>query len=637
MLQRITVLFVSLLISYSGLQAQKKDSKTAKDFAEAIKLSDNKDFKSAIYIFKRILQKEPQNLEVLYNLGHCYLNTSDGPDSAVVFFERAANELKEEQYLTELGVDLQLSLGKSYQMLLRHEDALDIYGNFLKMLTAEDEILEKEIRREMEICENAIELMKNPVELKVTNLGPEINSQYDDHSPIVSADESLLLFTSRRASSYSERMPDGQYIERIYQSSAEDETWDKAKILKENLFKRLGHEASVCLSADGTDLYIYKNDVNGQNIYLSNFDGTTWTEPVKLPAPINSKYDETHASISSDKSILFFTSNRPGGFGGLDIYQVRRLPDGNWGLPKNLGSEINTEYDEETPIIHPDGRTLFFSSEGHNSMGQLDLFYSHVNADSSWNAPENMGYPINTPDDDFFFVPTTTLNKAYYASSRFDDNLGGSDLYLVEYKEPVDNRLAVIKGVVKGTNDAPLENVRIHVTDQADGSQIGIYRPHPGTGRYVLILEADKEYDIRFSGLGFEETLEHLSVTQEMSYKKFHTTTALDQVTLIAKAVEEPEKPEEALDVSDGIPYYTVQILSLKWPVESYDVFGTLERGIIKEYKCQDGFYRYAYGLFKGYKATLKAKEKVLETGKWQDAFVRDVKQYDDLIEKKEE
>ncbi len=639
MLQKTSIIVILLLFTISGIQSQNtKSKKLAKDFSEAVKLSENMDFEEAIIIFKRILKETPDDIEVLYNLGHCYLNTSNGPDSAVIFFERASKEFPKEEFLSDLGVDLQLSLGKSYQMLFRHKDAIDVYVNFLKMLSPEDVELEAEARREKEICENAIELINNPVELKVKNLGSHINSKYDDHSPIISADESILIFTSRRASSYSERMPDGQYEERIYISEMAGDTLGKAKILKKGLFKRQGHVAGVGLSADGTELLIYRNDVNGRNIYESKYDGSTWAEPVKMPAPINSKYDETHASLSSDNSMLFFTSSRPGGYGGLDIYQVRRLPDGTWGLPNNLGPEINTEYDEETPIIHPDGRTLFFSSEGHNTMGQLDIFFSHVNVDSTWSEPVNIGYPINTPDDDFFFMPTTTLNKAYYASSKFEDNYGRSDLYEIEYKEPVENRLAVIKGVVRSTNDAPLEKVRIYVTDRSDGSQVGIYRPHPGTGKYVLILEAEKDYDIRFTGLGFEETKESLSVTREMSYKKSHQTTPLDEVIMIAIAVEKPEEEKLACsDISDGIPCYTVQILSLKWPVKSYDVFETLEHDLIKEYKCEDGFYRYAYGLFKGYKLTIKAKEKVLKTGKWQDAFIRDEKQYDDLIEKPKE
>ncbi|NPA35339.1 MAG: tetratricopeptide repeat protein [Chlorobi bacterium] len=637
MLKKISTVFILFVLVVLSVNAQQiNDKKLVKDYNEAVKLANNNDFEDAITIFKSILEKAPEDIDVLYNLGNCYLNTSNGPDSAVIMFEKASRLLPEEDYMSELGVDLQLSLGKSYQMLMRYDDAIDLYKNFLKMLSEDDVELEKEVRRELEICYNAKDMISHPVALKVKNLGPKINSKYDDHSPIVSADESILIFTSRRASSYSERMPDGQYEERIYISTLDENgNYKKARILRKDLFKRPGHTAGVSLSADGTELLIYRNDVNGSNIYEVKFDGTNWTEPVKMPAPINSKYDETHASLSYDNNIIFFTSNRPGGFGGLDIYQVRRLPDGSWGLPKNLGPAINTPYDEETPVLHPDGKTLFFASEGHNTMGNFDIFYSHINADSTWSEPVNIGYPINTPDDDFFFTPTTTRNKAYYASSKYEDNYGRSDIYEIEYQEPVDNRLAVIKGVVHTMNDAPLENVRIYVTEKPDGTQVGIYRPNPGTGKYVLILEADKDYNIRFTGLGFEDTSKDISVTKEMSYKKYHTISSLDEIMMVSKPVEKKKETGTCV-ADDGIPCYTIQILSLKWPVKSFDVFSPLEQEQIKEYKCKDGFYRYSYGIFKGYKKSLKGKEKVLKTGKWQDAFIRDVKQYEDLIEKKE-
>ena len=637
MLRKLSFIVLLSVFTISGVYSQKiKNRKLAKEYNEAIRLSENKDFENAIPLFKRVLNVYPNDLDVLYNIGHCYLNTSDGPDSAVVFFERASKELQEDQYLSDLGIDLQLSLGKSYQMLLRYDDAIDVYKNFLKMLPGDYADLEKEIRRELQTCKNGKELVAHPVELKVKNLGPHINSKYDDNSPIVSADESVFIFTSRRPSEDNELMPDGQYEERIYISHLEGDALGEAKLLKKGLFKRPGHVADVGLSSDGTELLIYRNDINGSNIFESKFDGTQWSEPVKLGEPVNSKFDERHASLSSDNSMMFFTSDRPGGYGGMDIYQVRRLPDGSWGLPKNLGPKINTELDEATPVIHPDGKTLFFSSEGHNSMGGLDIFYSHVNPDSTWKDPVNIGYPINTPDDDFFFMPTTTLNKAYYASSKYKDNYGRSDLYEIKYKEPVENRLVVVKGVVRTTNDAPLENVRIYVTNRADDSQVGIYRPHPGSGKYVLILEANKDYNIRFAGLGFEEFKESFSVSRSMSYKKTHQTMSLDDVTLIGLVQEKKEEGPGCTVGPDGIPCYTVQILSLRKPVKSFDVFETLEHDLIKEYKCKDGWYRYSYSVFKGFKASLKGKEKVLKTGKWQDSFIRDVKQYDDLIDKSE-
>jgi len=643
MIQPNALLLAALLLITQLTLSQTTTKIDNKKFNQAVRLADDKAFGEAIELFSDILEADPENIPALYNIGNCYLNTSDGPDTAIVFFKKAYSLLEDDEKIGDLGVDVQLSIGKSYQHLLKHEKAISTYEELISILPAEDELLRQDAMREIEICENAIELMQKPVTLKVTNLGPNINSKYDDHSPLISADQSMLFFTSRRASSYSEKLFDGQYSERIYSSTTENDEWKKAKSLQE-LFRKPGHEAGVGLSAQGTELVIYRNDVDGANLYISMYDGSSWTEPVKMEKPINSNYEETHATASADKQTLYFTSNRPEGMGGLDIYRVRRLPNGEWGKAENMKA-FNTMYDEETPILHPNGKVMYFSSEGHNSMGQFDIFYSIMDNDGNWGPVVNMGYPINTPDDDFFFVPTTTPNIAYYASSRYDDNYGGSDIYLIEYEEAEINRLAVIKGCINGTEDAPIENVEITVTKKGEQTPVGQYKPHPGTGRYVLILEAEEEYNIEYSGIGFESQNKTVNVTREMAYKKSNETSSIDDIMMASLEKTESDQaatdliaddssqPVTSYDTSDGIPYYTVQILALKKPVSSYDVFKDLEHDLIDEHKCNDGFYRYSYGAFKGFKAALKGKETVLNTGLWLDSFVRNIEQYKALEE----
>ncbi|WP_430812077.1 MULTISPECIES: tetratricopeptide repeat protein [unclassified Carboxylicivirga] len=627
-------LIMALLLVLTRLTLAQSDAKIDnKTFNAAVRLADDEAFDEAIDLFSQLLKEAPNNIPILYNLGNCYLNTSDGPDTAIVYFEKAFHLLQEEERIGDLGVDLQFSIGKSYQHLYQHDKAIATYEALIEMLPPADELLRQDALREIEICENAIQLMQSPVELKVKNLGSGINSKYDDHSPLITADQNLLLFTSRRASSYSEKLFDGQYAERIYSATKDDAGWEKAKSLKE-LFKRAGHEAAVGLSAEGSEMIIYRNDVDGANLYTCLYDDDTWSEPIKMKDPINSKFDETHATATADKQTIYFTSNRPEGLGGLDIYRVRRLPNGQWGKAENMAA-FNTPFDEETPILHPNGKVMYFSSEGHNTMGQFDIFYSVMDKEGNWGPAINMGYPINTPDDEFFFVPTTTPNIAYYASARYDDNLGGSDIYRIEYEEPEVNRLAVLKGSLAASDDAPIENVIINVTDEATQQTIGQYRPHPGTGKYVLILEADGKYKIEYGGNGFKTQQRTIEINREMTYKNSSKAFEFNDIMLASVApapVDDKVATEVTYDISDGIPYYTVQILSLKRPVASYAVFKNLEQDLIKAYQCKDGFYRYAYGTFKGYKAALKAKEKVLKTGLWHDSFVRDIKQYDSLI-----
>jgi len=634
MIQRFLLVTITIVLSASFLSAQTRDNKKFKD---AVYLMDNEAYEEAKVLFEELLGEDENDVEVLYNLGYCEMSLG-AHDKSIAHFETLYSVLPPEELTSSVGIDVQSFIGMNYQLMLKPEEAIDLYMKVLEDVDPSNEIVVNNLRRQIEHCENAIELMAKPVKLEVTNLGPQVNSKYDDHSPLISADESLLFLTSRRASSYSDLLPDGQYAERIYYSDKEESgEWDKAKSLKE-LFRKQGHEAGVCLSIDGTELYIFRNDIGGSNLYHSTFDGEDWTEPVKLPEPINSRYDETHASISPDNSTLYFTSNREGGLGGLDIYRVRRLPNGEWAKPENM-TILNTPYDEETPMIHPDGKTLYFSSEGHNSMGKFDIFYSQLQDDGEWSAPQNIGYPINTPDDDFFFVPTATQNIAYYASSKYEGSLGGSDIYLVEYEEPEINRLAVFKGKIN-TGDAPLENVRIYVSEADTNEEVGAYKPHPGTGKYVLILEAEKKYKIVYAGDGYEEVSANVDVEREMAYKKSTQTMTLKDTQMKYIAQEEPVGDMETaqMDESDGIPYYTIQFVSLKEPLKSYDKFveNGLDTKLIKVYECKDGWFRYAYGAFKGYKATQKAKSTTFGNIKiWDDAFVREIKQYENLVKEK--
>lgn len=364
---------IALLAVIMPATAQAQSSSVTKLFNRAAEYAKKQDYEKAIPLFKKVLEKEPENKNVLYNLGNCYLNINDRHDSAAVYFKRSIELLDDDDYNTDIGIDLHLSLAKTQQLLYKYEDAMATYNKMSTFIGPDMNTLQEEIDREIEICNNGIHFMKNPVKLEVHNLGSNVNSSYDDHSPLVSADESIVLFISRRRSSYSQILEDGQFSEKIYIANKEGENWKKAKALKEVL-ERDAHESGVCLSADGNELYILRSDFQGQNLYVSEYDGDNWSEPYLLPEGINSRYNETHASINADKSVLFFTSDRKGGLGGLDIYMVRKLPNGNWGKSVNLGNNINSPYDEETPMIHPDGKTLFFSSKVETPWASLIFF-----------------------------------------------------------------------------------------------------------------------------------------------------------------------------------------------------------------------------------------------------------------------
>ncbi len=638
-MSRFIVTTLILLCIVPFLTGQTNES-NSKQFDAAVDLHEKGNQGKAITLFRRVLDSEPDNEIVLYYLGSCYLEENLSVDSATYFFKKSADLLEQADYNTDFGIDLFMSYAKANQLTYHFDEAIKVYKELLKFVDPQLIDLQAEINREIETSNYAIEMVKNPVKLEVKNLGPNVNSKYDDHSPLLNADESLLLFTSRRLSSYAQIMDDGQFSEKIYSSRKVDGNWSPSEIIT-SIVKSSSHEAGLCLSTDGTELYMVINSVKGRDIYVSNYDGETWSEPFMLPEGINSRYDESHASINSDKSLLFFTSNRKDtvGKGGLDIYMVRKLPNGNWGNPKNLGDVINTEFDEETPMIHPNGRVLYFSSKGHNTMGGYDIFYSVMNNDSTWSEPVNMGYPINTPDDDFFFVPAVAENKAYMASSRFEDNYGGSDIYEIVYEAPVEQRLAVVKGQLTGDNpDATWDDVKIKVSEVGNNEIIGVYKPNPVTGKYILILEANKSYDVAYEGYGIETKQETLDVTNDMTYHNAQQSFKADKVNLVAKDVPPVTSEESGAVQSANIPAadvlkekYTVQFVALHEEVKEHKVFSKLDKQKIVVFKCKDGVYRYVYGSYKTFRDAKDAKQKVIEATGYKDPFVRFLWQLDQL------
>jgi hypothetical protein len=628
------VLSIVFMFFIHSAYSQSRDERFNRDYANAIRLVKMNNYGEAVKILKRLYLKDADNQDVLFNLANSYMNTSDGADSAVIYYNKALELLPADQYNTLYAVELHLSLAKALQLVKNPAKALEIYSLLENRVSTRNAELDAELRQEKEYCNTAIEFMKNPVTMEVTNLPVPLNSKYNDHSPLLTADESMMVFTSRRPAG-TQIMDDGQYPERIFVSRFVNNAWSRPVAIK-SLFKSDGHEAAVHISADGRYLFIYRVDIQGQNLYRSEFDGETWSSAEKMPAPISSRFDETHICLSADGTVAYFTSNRPGGYGGFDIYRSRQLPDGNWGVPQNLGPSVNTPEDEESPVLHPDGKTLYFSSRGHKSMGGFDIFYSKEVADSTWTDAVNLGYPVNSADDDIFFVPTTVRNRAFYASTRFEPKVGGIDLYEIGYEEPEDARLAVLKGRINAS--VPIDNVRISVFDD-DGDMVGIYKPNPVSGKYIMILVADKNYNLEYEGAGFEKYAQPLFVDGSKAYGRNKELVTIGDITMVAdKDIASAQTPvadvgKDGMD-DDGIPWYTVQVLSLRQPVDNPNAWDGLNADEVKEYKYADGWYVYTVGSYKGFKAAVKAKQEIIEKTKYDDSFVRDPKQYEKFLKK---
>lgn len=662
---RLKILFLFLVASTSfvfisaGIDEDKTFQPSSLKFEKGLNYEENGNYKQAEVIYKKLTKNNTAlTAELLYHIGVCQLYATHA-DSAAVTLQKAA-ELVDNKYInSDLSIDILLNLGKAHQIALNPEEAIVRYGQLLHIISDSDVELKKEIEDEIQSCKNAEIYMENPVEISIKNLGSNINSASDDHSPVVSLDENQIYYTSRQKSGKENSLRDGDNPEKIYHSIFSSKVWSKNFIL-EVFFRNFENESALSLSADGSELFLFRNDLEGQSIYESIYNGKTWGKPFKLPAPINSPANETHACLSPDKSTMFFTSDRAGGIGGKDIYLVRKQKDGTWGSLTNLGPKINTKLDEETPVFHYDGKTLYFASEGHQSMGRMDVFYSQMNPDSTWNDPINLGYPINSPDDDFFFAPSITKDHAFYASSRQGDTYGGSDIYRVEFKKFVKGDLAVVEGVVDPGNKSNLQagKIRILVSLKETNAPVGNYSPN-ADGKYMLFLETGKEYNVVQKEEGFDDVKTEIAVGKELAYKpsqKFVSFASLkvepplvlansnvDTVKLNAKTLDASGRPllegmtsleaktvakNNTSVVSDSTlapKVYTIQLLALKRrarPFKNY--FASISKDYkIKQHRCIDGYTRFTTGSFNSIPDAQKSLDVIKSSGLYKDAFIR--------------
>ncbi len=511
-------IFVAIIVAPNVMFAQNDDEEM---FYIANDYVDSENFENAIRLYKRVLDEEPDDPKINFKLGFCYLNTSHKKDQAIKYIKKSVDyyEAKRRRRRKKKLEYLESSfyLAKAYQANYKFDTAIEQYNKLKKKVTSKK--LLGIIDNEIMACAKSKALLDKTLELKIYSLGNVVNSEYSDHSPFVSADDSLLMFTSRRANKYNKKTDeDGEYDENIYVSyKNEDGSWSEPKDIGTNI-NTGDHEAVIGLSVDGQKLFIYKSEDRG-SIYTSTLDGDVWSKPKKLDDNINTRYRETHASLSSDGKILYFTSDRKGGYGGLDIYCAYKQKDGTWGNVKNLGPEINTEEDERAPYIHPDGVTLFFSTKGHGGLGGFDIFTSQLNEAGKWTKPENIGYPVNTSSDDIYYIGTAGGRRSYYTSSQ-KGGLGSTDLYCIDFnKSKIKHNLSLITGKVKICRGS-LPPVTIKVLNAETNDIVGTYKPNSKTGKFLFVLKQGKKYKLIFEVNNETIKEEEFNIAENSPYKQ---------------------------------------------------------------------------------------------------------------------
>ena len=401
---------------------KKVDTKEFIQNGDEYYFSDFPEYEQAIPHYEMAIKAEPANAELNYKLGVCYLNSHNK-------FKAKDYLIKAAELNSKLDPIIDFYIGRSYHIHAEFDKAIAAYSKFLNN---ENVQLQVEAKKHIAECVNGKELVQKPITITIENLGAAVNSMYPDYAPYISSDENLLLFTSRRPDTYGGKSDDfdGVYFEDIYECSQNGTLWQQAKNAGEPV-NTPTHDAVAGISGDGKTMFVFKGDRNEGDILVSKLEKGIWSTPASAGKNINSKFHESTASISPDGNTLYFISDRPGAAGGRDIFKSQwDAAKKEWMKPESAGADINTIYDEEGVFIHPDGTTLYFSSKGHNTMGGYDIFTSKL-INGVWQKPVNIGYPINTPDDDVFFSVAKN-GHAFYTSIR-KDGYGDKDIYRITF------------------------------------------------------------------------------------------------------------------------------------------------------------------------------------------------------------
>lgn len=440
-IQRVLLFSTFLLPFVTPVFSQQDPKEIARQYMEQAELimAETKAMDDARELMVTAADQDTTFIKANYEAGRMHLMTV-GKDRAVKYFMRVYRQDPAYRF------DIEFLIGRSYQYGEDFDKALQFYNLYKQKLASKSNYQGKDkvdlptVDRAIFECENGKEFVSSPGNFSIVNIGREINSEFEDYAPVLNENEDEIVFTTRRREdNLNENVfEDNKPYEDIFIAKKTGATWAFAKNIGP-IVNTPYHESSVALSADGNTLFIFNDEGGGDIKYSERQPGGEFAAPVPLPGIINSSFEEKSISISKDEKTLYFSSNRPGGFGGLDLYKATKDSKGEWTNVKNLGPQINTDLDDDGVFIDYDDVTLYFSSKGRKGMGGYDVFKATYDpAKNEWSEPVNVGYPINTPDDDIFFVMSKDGKRAYYSSVR-EDGMGYTDIYMITIPEGLKN------------------------------------------------------------------------------------------------------------------------------------------------------------------------------------------------------
>jgi hypothetical protein len=530
------------------LSSQKKPASYKDYFLEGSYQMLEGDMDKAQTNFELAYQLDSSSSNINYLLAVCYSQNPMYKTRAERYLAVAIKNISNSYRTDDASETAAPPLALFYYGMAEHvnykfDEALATYEKFRQFVDPKDKEYQQMLEKEIATTKLAKQFASQPINVLITNLGDSVNSPWPEYSPVFSADERMLIFTTRRPNTTGGlKTEDGQYFEDIVVSYRDDKgNWSKPVPLSANV-NSIGHEASINLTPDGQTLIVFKNDANSKNpegdgnIYYTTFDGKDWSPLKEFGSNVNTPFFEGHACLSADGNVLFFSSERPGGYGGKDIYRCIKLPNLKWSKALNMGPLINSPYDEDGGFIHPDGQTFFFASNGPKSMGGYDIMFATLNEDNKFSNVTNIGYPINTTEDDVFYVTSPDGKRGYFSSAK-QGGFGEKDLYMITIAEFKETFLALFKGqLIPAEGEVLPDNIQIIVTDKQTNEIIGTYRPKLVNGTFSTILPPGKEYNFSYqTDAGEEFYNEDVFVSNDVSYQEIKREVNLEPVRLVGK------------------------------------------------------------------------------------------------------
>jgi len=578
--------YLTLLLAFlsmaSGLDAQQRLDVRKKDFRivetglndawKSIKAGDKLfdkgpgTFRDARISYLKAYRYNPNCASLNYNIGLCYL-FSDEKFEAIKYFSKAA---KSDPHVAP---DIKYLLGRAYHMTLEFDKAISYYTDFLNLLGTEKRstVTANRVNRLIEQCRNGKELVSKPQRVVISNLGKSVNSVEDDYNPVFSDDEKTMFFTSRRLNNEKDRRNpfDNKFYEDIYFAQFDAGRWSEAQRTESplNSKKNKTNNSAIELSADDRTMFLYEGHRNAGDILTSENLADTWSKPKPLKGKVNSKSRETSLCVTKDGNTMYFISdNQKLTLGGTDIFSAGRMPNGKWSKPTNLGNLLNSVYDEAAIRLSENDSILYFSSRGHKSMGGYDIFRSEKLPDGLWSQPENIGYPINTPDDDLFYYPSSKTKSAYY-STILEKGNGGKDIYRVVFlgaekeivfpqasmlisgllppgenvfytlppKFVVDTSL-LMKGSITDSETGRPVFAKMDIID-AEISRVVATTTSDSSGSYFIRIPQPKRYGVEIVARNYMLTLDAIDLTKENFRHEIIRDFKLDPIEIGAKVI----------------------------------------------------------------------------------------------------